>query len=244
MAAAATNQNKFTGNRLLDCLPRKEARRILSDAEMVTLALSETLYHSGDVLRHVFFPVDSIVSLLSSEDNRRSLEVGVVGNEGVTGIGAFLGVKASRYRAKVQGEGVALKMKTSVFRKHAAENAALESLLKLYTHAFLMQVSGTAVCNQFRTREARLARWLLMTRDRLGRNEFRMTQEFLSNMLGVRREMVNKAAGKLQKQTLIAYTRGILTILDDAGLEAASCECYAEIKAEFDGFLGKNGTAG
>lgn len=231
-------QDNAIKNRLLAALPRKEFRELLPDLEQSTLPLTEILYNPGDTIRHVYFPVDSIVSLLSSEDNRSTLEVGMVGNEGMAGIGVFLGVKKSRYKAIVQGEGTALRMKANVLYKHAANNNRLQSLLKLYTHALLAQVSQTAVCNQFHPIEVRLARWILATRDRLHKNEFQMTQEFLSHMLGVRREMVNKAAGALHKQRLISYTRGILTILDDAGLEAASCDCYREIKEEFGDFHG------
>lgn len=232
-------QDNAVQNRLLAALPRAEFRRLLPDLEQVALPLTELLYNAGDIVRHVYFPIDSIVSLLSSEDNRSTLEVGIVGGEGMAGIGVFLGVKKSRYKAIVQGEGTAFRMKASVLYKHAGVcGNRLQFLLKLYTNALLSQVSLAAICNQFHPLEARLARWLLATRDRLHKSEFQMTQEFLSNMLGTRREMVNKAAGTLQKQGLISYTRGVLKILDNAGLEAASCGCYEEIKAEFDNFLG------
>ena len=225
-------------NRLLAALPRKVFRQLLPDLEQITLTLSEVLYNRGDVIRYVYFPLDSLVSLLSEVDNRSTLEVGIVGNEGMTGIGIFLGVKNSRFKAVVQGAGIALRMKTSDLRRHSEDNYRLKTLLQLYTHALLTHVSQSAACNRFHLVEARLARWLLGTRDRLDKDKFQQTQGFLSNMLGVRREMVNKAAGTLQKRGLITYVRGILTILDNAGLEAASCECYEEIKAEYDNFLG------
>jgi CRP-like cAMP-binding protein len=227
-----------TGNRLLAALPRKVLRQLLPDLEQITLTLTKVLYNRGDVIRYVYFPSDSIVSLLSSVGDRSTIEVSVVGNEGMTGIAVFLGIKKSRYLMVVQGAGTALRMKTAAFRKHANNNGRLQALLQLYTHALLMQVSQSAVCNRFHLIEARLARWLLTTRDRLDSNEFRQTQEFLSNMLGVRREMVNKAATALQKQQLISYSRGVLTILDAAGLEAVSCTCYQSTKEEYDGFLG------
>ncbi len=226
-----------TGNRLLAALPRKVFRQLLPDLEQVSLTLTEVLYNRGDVIRYVYFPSDSIVSLLFSVADRATLEVSVVGNEGMTGIAVFLGVKKSRYQMVVQGAGTALRMKAAALRKHANNNEPLQALLQLYTHALMMQVSQSAACNRFHPIEARLARWLLATRDRLDLNEFRLTQEFLSNMLGVRREMVNKAAGILQKQQLISYTRGIITILDVAGLKTVSCDCYQSIKEEYDGFL-------
>jgi CRP-like cAMP-binding protein len=226
-----------TGNRLLAALPRKVFRQLLPDLEQITLTLSEVLYNRGDVIRYVYFPSDSMVSLLSLVGDRSTLEVGVVGNEGMTGIPVILGVKKSLYKMIVQGAGTALRMKAAALRKHAKNNGRLQALLQLYTHALLMQVSQSAACNRFHVVEARLARWLLATRDRLDSNEFRQTQEFLSHMLGVRREMVNKAAGILQKRQLISYTRGIIKILDVKGLETASCDCYQSIKEEYDNFL-------
>ena len=226
-----------TGNRLLAVLPRKVFRQLLPDLEQITLTLTEVLYNPGDAIRYAYFPSDSIVSLLFAVADRSTLEVSVVGNEGMTGIAVFLGVKKSRYKMIVQGAGTALRMKAEALRKHASNNKPLQALLQLYTHALLMQVSQSAACNRFHPIESRLARWLLATRDRLDKNEFQMTQEFLSNMLGVRREMVNKAAGVLQKQQLISYTRGIIKILNIKGLKAASCHCYQNIKEEYDGFL-------
>ncbi len=231
------NHNNTTGNRLLGALPRKVFQELLPDLEQVTLTLTDILYNRGDVIQYVYFPSDSIVSLLFSVAERSTLEVSVVGNEGMTGIAVFLGAKKSRYKMVVQGAGTALRMKAACLHKHAKNNKPLQALLQLYTHALLMQVSQSAACNHFHPIESRLARWLLATHDRLDSNEFRMTQEFLSNMLGVRREMVNKAAGTLQKQQLISYTRGIITILDVDGLKAASCDCYQSIKEEYDGFL-------
>ncbi len=237
-SAETKEQSNHTENRLLASLTRKEFLQLLPDIERVALPLNEILYRCGDVIRYVYFPVDSVVSLLSEvEEDRSTLEVGVVGNEGMAGIAVFLGVKKSRNQMIVQGAGTALRMKAADLRKHANGGGQLHFLLQLYTHALLTQVSQSAACNRFHLVEARLARWLLAMRDRIGLNEFQLTQEFLSNMLGVRREMVNKAAGTLQKQGLITYTRGVLTILDNAGLEAASCDCYRSIKEEYDNFL-------
>ncbi|MDQ6785234.1 MAG: Crp/Fnr family transcriptional regulator [Acidobacteriota bacterium] len=230
--------NNHAENRLLAALTRKDFRLLLPDLETVALPLNEILCRCGDVIRYVYFPVDSVISLLSEvEEDRSTLEIGVVGNEGMAGIAVFLGVKKSRNRMIVQGAGTALRMKAAALRGHSNGGGRLQSLLQLYTHALLTQVSQSAACNRFHLVEARLARWLLAMRDRIGSNEFQLTQEFLSNMLGVRREMVNKAAGTLQKQGLISYTRGILTILDNAGLETATCACYRSIKEEYDNFL-------
>jgi CRP-like cAMP-binding protein len=226
-------------NRLLAALPVKEYRRLLPELELVTMPFAEVIYEPGDLIRHVYFPNDSIVSLLAQVAGRSTLEVGLVGNEGVAGIPVFMGVEASRLGAIVQGEGTAMRMKASVLRKESARAGPLRSLLHLYAHSLLTQVSRSAACNRFHVVNARLARWLLMTGDRLGADEFRLTQDFISNMLGVRREGVSKAASALQKDGLIQYSRGRIRILDRAGLEAVSCECYWVIRDENDSYLGK-----
>ena len=218
-------QDNALKNRLLAALPRKEFRQLLPDLEQVALLLTEILYNPNDTVRYVYFPVDSIVSLISSDYNGSTLEVGMVGNEGMAGINVFLGAKTSLYKMIVQAEGMAFRMNAAALRKHTDGNK-LQSLLKLYTHALLAEVTESAICNHFHPMETRLARWILITRNRLDRDKFQMTQEFLSDMLGERREMVSKAAGALQKQGLISYTRGALTILDSVGLAAAACECY------------------
>ena len=227
-------------NRLLAALPKEEYRRLLPELEQVAMPFAEVLYESGEGTRHVYFPNDSVVSLLAEVADRSPLEVGIVGNEGLAGISVFMGVDASPHRAVVQGAGTAVRMKASVLRKESGRVGPLHRLLHLYTHSLLTQVSQSASCNRFHMVDARLARWLLMSGDRLGTNEFRLTQDFISNMLGVRREGVSKAAGVLQKSALINYSRGHIKILDRAGLEAISCECYRIIKDESDGYLGKN----
>lgn len=171
-------RNNLTQNRLLAALSPKDFRDLLPDMEQVSLRLAQVLYNRGDIIRYVYFPLDSLVSLLSAVDNRSTLEVGVVGNEGMTGIGIFLGVKESRFQAVVQGAGDALRMKTSDLRKHSENNYRLKSLLQLYTNALLSQVSQSAACNRFHLVEARLARWLLATRDRLDNDKFQQTQEY------------------------------------------------------------------
>jgi CRP-like cAMP-binding protein len=199
---------------------------------MVSLSFGEVLYESGELIRHVYFPNQGIVSLLSTVEERSTLEVGVVGNEGMVGISVFLGKAVSLNRAIVQGAGTAMKMKAESLCNHVRRDGSLPDLLRRYTHFLLAQVSQTAVCNRFHTVEARLARWLLMTHDRLRSDEFRLTQEFLSDMLGVRREGVTSAARTLQQEKLICYVRGKITILNRAGLQSASCKCYEIVKLD------------
>lgn len=226
-------------NRLLAALPQKEYRRLLPELEQVTLPFAEVLYESGERIRHVYFPNESIISLLAEVTAHSPLEVGLIGKEGVAGISVFMGVDASPHRAIVQGAGTAMRMKAAVLRNEGDHAGPLHRLLHLYAHSLLTQVSRSAACNRFHAVDARLARWLLMTGDRLGANGFRLTQDFISNMLGVRREGVNKAAGVLQKDGLITYSRGQIKLLDRARLEAVSCGCYRMMKDESDGYLGQ-----
>src|ERR1043165_877339 len=224
-------------NRLLAALPKSEYQRLLPELEQVTMPFEEVLYEPGDRIRHVYFPEDSIVSLLAEVADRSTLEVGIVGNEGMAGISVFMGVDASPPRAVTQAAGTAMRMKASALRRESGGTGSLYRLLHRYAHSLLTQVSRAAVCNRFHVVDARLARWLLMSGDRLGTDEFRLTQDFSSNMLGVRREGVSKAASLLQKGELINYSRGRIRILDRAGLEAVSCECYGIIKDESDSYL-------
>ncbi|HEY9284586.1 MAG TPA: Crp/Fnr family transcriptional regulator [Pyrinomonadaceae bacterium] len=217
-------------NRLLAALPVKEYRRLLPGLKPVRMPFAEVLYEPGDPIRHVYFPNDSIVSLLSVVAGHSTLEVGIVGNEGVANIAAFLGAVTSRHRAIVQGAGTAMRMRAGTLRKEVERAGPLRRLLQLYTHSLLTQVSQTAACNRFHLADERLARWLLMTHDRLRSDEFRLTQEFMSEMLGVRREGVSKAAGALQRGKLISYSRGRIRVLDRAGLEAVACECYLIVR--------------
>lgn len=226
-------------NRLLAALPKKEYQRLLPELKQVAMPLTQVLYEPGARIRHVYFPNDSIVSLLAEVADRSTLEVGLVGNEGMAGISVFMGVGTSPYRAIVQGAGTAMRMKASVLRKESDGAGSLHRLLRLYAHLLLTQVSRSAACNRFHVVEARFARWLLMTGDRLGSDEFLLTQDFISNMLGVRREGVSKAASLLQANALINYSRGRIKILDRPGLEAVSCDCYGIIKDESDGYLGR-----
>jgi CRP-like cAMP-binding protein len=221
-------------NRLLAALPKKEYRRLLPELEHVPLAFGDILYESGDAIIHVYFPDNGIISLLSKVESQKVLEVGIVGNEGVAGLPVVLGVSVSLNRGLVQSPGTAMRMKAAVLRREFMRDGALQRLLHRYLHSLLTQISQSAVCIRFHMVEARLARWLLMTHDRVESDEFRLTQEFLSNMLGVRREAVSKAAGALQKRGFVNYSRGHITILDRAGLEATACQCYRVIKDESD----------
>jgi CRP-like cAMP-binding protein len=185
----------------------------------------------------VYFPNNSIISLISELSETSGLEVGMVGNEGMAGLAVFMGATLSPTRAMVQGSGTAMRMSSAAVRTEANRLGSFHHLLHRYSHSLLTQVSQSSTCNRFHLVDARLARWLLMTRDRLGAEEFPLTQDFLSKMLGVRREGVSKAAGALQAAKLIRYRRGVITILNRRSLEAKSCQCYSIIKAETDGYL-------
>ncbi|MEP6818082.1 MAG: Crp/Fnr family transcriptional regulator [bacterium] len=224
-------------NRLLAALPKKDYQVVQRHLEEVPLVFEEILYRPDELISDVYFPNSGIISLLAGLKERATLEVGLIGNEGMVGLGAFLGVTSSMNRAVVQGGGSAMKMKANALRKVSNSGGAFQRLLQRYSHSVLMQITQSAVCNQFHSVDARLARWLLMTHDRMGDDEFRLTQEFLSHMLGVRREGVSVAAGDLQKRKLIRYSRGLLKVLDRAGLLEISCGCYEIIRDE-----SRNGT--
>jgi CRP-like cAMP-binding protein len=219
-------------NQLLAALPKKDYQGMVRHLEQIPLVFEEVIYQSNAPISDVYFPNSGIVSLLAGVSERTTLEVGLVGNEGMVGLGVFLGVNTSVNRAVVQGAGSAMKMKASSLRKQCKDGGIFSQLLQRYSHSVLAQLTQSAVCNQFHSVDARLARWLLMTSDRMADDEFRLTQEFLSHMLGVRREGVSIAAGNLQKRKLIRYSRGCLRILDHPGLEAISCGCYEIIRDE------------
>ncbi len=221
---------KGVANNLLAALPRKEGARLIEQLEPVVLTYGEVLYEPGTQIKHVYFPNDSLVSLLTLVDRHQALEVGLVGREGMVGIPLALEIDISPVRALVQGTGTAMCMKTAPFLKELRQSQALQRELHRYTYTLMAQVTQTAACNRFHVIEARLARWLLMTHDRMQSNPFQLTQEFLSHMLGVRRVGVTKAARTLQQNKLIKYSRGAITILDREGLEGACCSCYEVIK--------------
>ena len=220
-------------NRLLAALPRKDYRNLLPFLEPVKLVFEAVLYEAHTPIRHVYFPNDCLVSMLTTVDTGRAAEVGLVGSEGMIGLPVALGAAVSPFRAIVQGGGTAMRMKVADFRRYFSKSDALRRELFLFTHLLMIQIAQTAACNRFHVVTQRMARWLLMTRDRVNSNEFRITQEFLALMLGVRRVGVNVAASRLQERKLIGYRRGTVTILDQRGLEAAACGCYKTVKDTF-----------
>jgi CRP-like cAMP-binding protein len=225
---------KSATNRVLASLPPEQHQRLEAELEPITLTFGQVLYEPGKAIRHVYFPVNSLISLLTAVDKHRTLEVGMVGNEGMAGMPFILGMGVSGVRAIVQGGGNALRIASAPFRIEFGRNQALQQSLYRYTYALMAQISQTAACNRFHEAEARLARWLLMTRDRVGSDEFPLTHEFLAHMLGLRREGVTEAASALKRRKLIEYSRGNIRILDARGLKASSCSCYQIVKTVYE----------
>jgi CRP-like cAMP-binding protein len=224
-------------NRLLASLPADIYQRLLPHLEKITLELRQVLYEDGGAIDYVYFPNNSLISLVSKMRNGNSAEVGMVGCEGMVSTSAFMGGDTMPYQAIVQGSDGAMKMTAVVLREEFNRGGPLQTLLLRYTQALHIQVSQTAACNCLHSLDERLARWLLMTRDRLQSDRLELTQEFLSTMLGVERSGVTLAAITLQDEGLIKYSRGRITILDRTSLERASCECYGRVKIIFDELL-------
>ena len=229
--------NSPTCNHLLNALPQVDYERLEPYLESVTLKLGEVLYESGDQMRHAYFPTTAIVSLLYVLENGSSAEIAVVGNEGILGIALFMGGHTTPSRAVVQSKGNAYRLKANLLLDEFNRGGASHNLLLRYTQALITQMTQTAVCYRHHTVEQQLCRWLLLSLDRLHGNALDMTQELIANMLGVRREGVTEAAGRLQRDGLIQYSRGHIEILDRERLEGRVCECYQVVKTEFDRLL-------
>ena len=224
-------------NRLLAALPEKNYQALLPLLERVQLPLGMALYESGAKQAHVYFPTSSIVSLLYVLEDGASAEIAITGNEGLVGIALFMGGETTPSRAVVQSAGEAYRLKAAVLKEQFERGGELQHLLLRFTQALITQMTQTAVCNRHHAVHQQLCRWLLLSLDRLPGNQLVMTQELIANMLGVRREGVTEAAGKLQAEGLIEYSRGRITVLDRDQLEANVCECYSVVKREYDRLL-------
>jgi len=224
-------------NHLLASLPAEDYGRLLPALEEISLPLGHVLYESGAKMRHVYFPTTAIVSLLYVMEDGDSAEIAVVGNEGIVGVSLFMGGETTPSRALVQSAGHGYRLNGALLKDEFFRAGPMQRLLLRYTQALLTQMAQTAVCNRHHSLDQQFCRWLLLSLDRLPSNNLIMTQELIANMLGVRREGVTEAAGNVQKAGLIEYRRGHITILDRAGLEARSCECYAVVKHEYDRLL-------
>lgn len=224
-------------NHLLAALPADEFERIRDGLELIPLTLGHTVSEPYIEMKHVYFPVDSIVSLLCEMEDGSSAEIAVVGFEGIVGVSLFMGGETTPSRAVVQSGGHAYRLSGSTLKAEFYRAGPMQHLLLLYTQALLTQMAQTAVCNRHHTLDQQLCRWLLLSHDRLRSSELVMTQQLIANMLGVRREGVTEAAGKLQGAGLIQYHRGHISILERAGLEARACECYGVVRDEYDRLL-------
>lgn len=225
-ASLARFKQRTSENRLLSALPRASRQRLLADCEQAELRSAEVICRSGARVKHVYFPIDSIISWVTTLGDGSRLEVGSIGHEGMLGSSLVLGIDTSAQHAIVLREGAALRLGAAAFQSHLRENIELHRLLNCYIDVLMRQLAQTTACSHYHEVRARLARWLLMTRDRARGNEFHVTQEFLANMLGVRRVGITNAANSLRAASLIDYRRGAITILDALALERISCACY------------------
>ena len=225
-----------TGSRLLDALPHAEYERLAPHLEPVSLSLNQILFRPEEEPPYAYFPTTSIVSLLTELEDGGGMEVGLVGHEGMVGVSIILGGNETKV-ATVQQEGSALKLKAGMLREEFRRGGQLQNGLLRYTHALMTQISQSVVCNARHPLAGRLARWLLMYHDRLGRDEFSLTHEFMANMLGVRRAGVSEVANELQRMGFISYQHGHVRLLDRKGLEEFACECYPVVKEKYDDFL-------
>ena len=224
-------------NQLLFALPREDYGRIFQGLEKVELIPGRVLYEITDTIRHAYFPMSGMISLLATTENGSTIEIAMIGNEGMVGLPIVLGTYKTPYRIMVQVRGRALKIRANLLRAEFDRGGRLHDILLRYTSTVLTQISQSAVCNHFHTAEQRLSRWLLVTQDRTHSNEFNLTQEVMSHMLGIPRTHVTKCALSLQEKGLIRYSRGRVAIVNLRGLEAASCECFRTVKEEIANFL-------
>jgi len=224
-------------NHLLEALPKESYDRLVDHLELESMPLGKVLYESGGTMRNVYFPVDCIVSLLYVMENGSSAEISVVGNEGVVGVSLFMGGESTTSRAIIQSGGFAYRLRSQLLKEEFNRHGEFLFLLLRYSQALITQMSQTAVCNRHHSIDQQLCRWLLLSLDRLNSNVLVMTQELIANMLGVRREGVTEAAGRLQKLGLIEYSRGRITVLNRPEIEKLSCECYEVVKTESDRLL-------
>ena len=243
MISTTTTTTDTQKNHLLAALPEAQLKYWLPHLESVSMPLGQVLYESGATLSHVYFPTTAIVSLLYVMENGASAEIAVVGNDGIIGISLFMGGESTPSRAVVQSAGQGYRLKAQLMKDEFDKSGPVLHLLLRYTQALITQMAQTAVCNRHHSLDQQLCRWLLLSLDRLQNNELVMTQELIANMLGVRREGVTEGALKLQEAGLIRYARGRITILDRAGLEKRTCECYAVVKKEYDRLLPPDQTA-
>jgi CRP-like cAMP-binding protein len=235
--AVSASTDVIVRNRILCKLPRAEFRRLRPRLEQVVLHQNQVLYRPGDVVSHVYFPHDAVVSLLFDVDKRRTVEVAMEGNEGAVGLAIYLGGVTSGNLSVVRNAGTAMRLNVDALTECANQCGELQDLLHRYLHALVTQIAQSGVCNRFHSIDARLARWLLMTRDRTSTGELHATQEFIAHMLGVRRSSVTAAACEFHQQKIIDYRRGRIEILDHVQLRAACCDCYGLMKRQYDSFL-------
>ncbi len=232
-----STSHDHTQNKLIAALPKEAVERLLPELELVDFPLGKVLYESGDKELYVYFPTDSIVSLLYMMKDGASAEISVVGNEGIVGIAVFMGGESTTSRAIVQSAGSAYRLPRQVLKDEFNRHGVLLHLMLRYTQALITQMAQTAVCNRHHSIDQQLCRWLLLSLDRLSGDELNMTQELIANMLGVRREGVTEAAGKLHRLGVIQYKRGRIRVLDRPAIERLSCECYSVVKTECDRLL-------
>lgn len=232
------DRSSSTQNQLLSALPREEYERLLPNLEFVSLAFKQLLCEPHQPIEYVYFPNNGIISLVTITEDGATVEAATVGNEGMVGVTVLLGAEHAATQMICQVAGDALRMRAGIFKREVTPSSPLYALLLRYTQALISQLSQTVACNRLHSVEERCCRWLLLCQDRVRSNQFALTQELLAQMLGVRRASVSVVAAILQKAGLIRYSRGKIIILDRPGLEAASCECYRVVKAEFDRLLG------